>query len=280
MIVRVPATSANIGPGFDSLGMALTLWAELGVVSGEDDDRPEGAQPADEHHLATLAFRHAGGVGQLWVRSPIPMARGLGYSAAVRVGGLLLACAQRLDAGSDVVATYGNEVLETATALEGHADNAAPALLGGVVASTGERSIRVPLRFDPAVVVWIPSFTTRTDHSRAKLGPTVALADAVFNIGRTAYLVAALAAGDVDALRHATEDRIHQPSRFESSPQSREAADAGLAGGAWCSWLSGSGPTVAMLCAAEIADELAASLPLAGHTKILRIEHGGATLEF
>ena len=287
MIVRVPATSANMGPGFDSLGMALTLWAELGLVDDDDQSEspelPEGARLADSHHLATEAFALLGGVGRVWVRSPIPMGRGLGYSAAVRVGGLLLAAAQQAGPDEDVLSLRGQDVLSLATQLEGHADNAAPALLGGVVASTGERSIRVPLRFDPAVVVWVPSFSTRTDQSRSKLGTEVPLRDAVFNIGRSAYLVAALASGDIDALRHGTEDRIHQPSRFAASPGSHGAHAAALEHGAWCSWLSGSGPTVAALCSVEAAEELAAAMAASGdgggHTKVLRVDHGGATLE-
>lgn len=286
MIVRVPATSANMGPGFDSLGMALTLWAEIGLVDDAVDGAevvPAGAHIADDHHLATVGFRRLHGEGRLWVRSPIPMGRGLGYSAAVRVGGLLLACAQRAEPGTDVLMEHGHEVLAHATQLEGHADNAAPALLGGVVATTGERSISVPLQCDPAVVVWVPSFSTRTDQSRAKLSGTVSLADAVFNIGHAAYLVAALASGDVDALRHASEDRIHQPARFAASPGSQAAYETALASGAWCAWLSGSGPTVAAMCAVEVADQLAAAMRAcadgAAHTKVLRIDHGGASIE-
>ena len=281
MIVRVPATSANMGPGFDTLGVALTQWAEVGLAA--DADLPDDALPADEHHPATIAFRRLGGTGDLWFRSRIPMGRGLGYSAAVRIGGLLLAEAQRAKPGTDVVVDSMAEVLQHATELEGHADNAAPALLGGVVATTGERSIRVPIQFDPAVVVWVPSFSTRTDHSRSKLGTEVSLADAVFNIGRVAYLVAALASGDVEALRHATEDRIHQPSRFAASPASFAAHEAARSSGAWCSWLSGSGPTVAALCAVESADAVAATMAAAadgvGHAKVLRVDHSGATIE-
>ena len=284
MIVRVPATSANMGPGFDSLGVALTLWAELGLVEDDGGDGvPDGAHVADEHHLATEAFGLLGGEGRVWVRSPIPMGRGLGYSAAVRVGGLLLACAQQAQSETDVLAARGEEILTVASRLEGHADNAAPALVGGVVASTGERSIRVPLRFDPAVVVWVPPHSTRTDQSRSKLGPTHSLADAVFNIGRSAYLVAALASGDIAALGHATEDRIHQPSRFAASPGSHAAYRVALEHGAWCAWLSGSGPTVAALCSVEAAGELAAAMDAAadgvGHTKVLRVDHGGAAIE-
>ncbi|MCU1392975.1 MAG: thrB [Ilumatobacteraceae bacterium] len=282
MIVSVPATSANMGPGFDSLGVALTLRAELGLVL--DGEVPEGARVADEHHLATLAFLQFGGTGEIWTRSPIPMGRGLGFSAVVRVGGLLLARAQAATPGSDVLAASAADVLAAASALEGHADNAAPAVLGGVVATTGERSIQVPLQLDPAVVVWVPSFTTRTDHSRSKLAAEVPLADVVFNIGRTAYLVAALAAGDVDALRHAMEDRIHQPSRFAASPASAAAHEAALGAGAWCSWLSGSGPTVAAMCAVDAAAAVAAAMAgvadRVGHTKVLRIDHEGAAVEW
>ena len=277
MIARVPATSANLGPGFDVLGMAVSLWAEVGLLA-LGSDVPKGAHRADEYHLATVAFRRLGGHGELWVRSPIPMGRGLGYSAAVRVGGLMLACAQRDGAHSETVLANAHEVLTHAAALEGHADNAAPAVLGGVVATTGDRSIRVPLGCDPTVVVWVPSFSTRTDHSRTALSATVSMADAVFNIGHAAYLVAALAAGDVDALRHGTDDRLHQQQRFAAVPQSLAAYEAALEAGAWCSWLSGSGPTVAALCSADMAQTIAGSLGADGHTKILQIAATGATL--
>ena len=280
MIARVPATSANLGPGFDALGMALSLWAEVGLLA-DSVGPPAGARRADEHHLATVGFRLLGGEGALWVRSPIPMGRGLGYSAAVRVGGLMLACAQR-DGCAVVTDACVDEVLFHAAALEGHADNAAPAVMGGVVATTGERHIRVPLGFEPAVVVWVPLFSTRTDHSRSALDSMVSLADASFNIGHVAVLVAALASGDVGALGHAVQDRIHQERRFAAAPQSHDAYHAALAAGAWCAWLSGSGPTVAALCAPDAADDLAAAMTTTlgdvGHTKVLRINDVGATL--
>ena len=288
MIARVPASSANIGPGFDALGMALTLYAEIGELGVDPDaDLPDGAQLAEEHHPATVAFRRAGGTGGLWVRSPIPMGRGLGYSAAVRVGGLLVGLAQRSGAGDTTTHEFSqdlaDEVLAHAIALEGHADNAAAAVLGGVVATTGDRSIRVPLQLDPAVVVWVPGFSTRTDQSRTRLPATVEFADAVFNVAHVAFLVAALAAGDVDALAHATQDRLHQPSRFASARESHAAYEAALAHGAWSAWLSGSGPTVAALCAIETAPTVAAAMGetsgAVGHTKVLRIDHGGATIE-
>lgn len=274
MIVRVPASSANMGPGFDALGMALTLHAEVGM--GEP---APGAAVTDEHHPATIAFRLHGGEGPLWVRSPIPVGRGMGFSGAVRVGGLVAAHAQRYGADHEKLQSALPELLGLATDLEGHADNVAASLYGGIVATAGGRAVRVPMSFDPAMVMWVPSFATSTDESRGKLLADVPMADVVFNIGRTALLVAALAAGDVEALREATKDRVHQATRLASAAPSRAAMDAALAAGAWAAWLSGSGPTVAAMCAIDDAEALAAALPADGHTKILRIDHAGAMIE-
>lgn len=274
MLVRVPASSANLGPGFDALGMALTLHAEVGA-----GEAPEAAQAVDEHHPAAVAFRAHGGEGPLWVRSPIPVGRGMGFSGAVRVGGLVAAHAQRHGADHDALQAALPELLRLAAALEGHADNVAASLYGGIVATAGGRAVRVPMSFDPAMVMWVPTFSTSTDESRGRLPAEVPLADVVFNIGRTALLVAALAAGDVGALRTATEDRLHQDRRVAAAEPSRAALAAALAGGAWAAWLSGSGPTVAVMCAMDEAEDIAASLPTDGHTKILRIDHGGATIE-
>jgi homoserine kinase len=272
--VRVPASSANLGPGFDSLGMALTLYAEVGLGEG-----PPGASLVDQHHPAAIAFARLGGIGTPWVRSPIPMGRGLGYSGAVRVGGGVAAVVQRLGPAWRESGGTVDEILAVAADLEGHADNAAASLLGGVVATAGGRAIRVPLGFDPAVVVWIPAVTTSTDHSRNQLPASVSRDDAVHNIGHVAMLVSALASGDTSALRDATSDRLHQELRLTDAPMSRRALEAGLEHGAWCGWLSGSGPTIALLCKADVAAGLAASLPEDGHTKVLRIDHDGAVAE-
>jgi len=274
MIVRVPASSANIGPGFDALGMALSLHAEVGV--GEPSP---GSSVADEHHPATIAFRSHGGEGPLWVRSPIPVGRGMGFSGAVRVGGLVAAHAQRNGHDHDALQAALPELLRLATDLEGHADNVAASLYGGIVATAGGYAVRVPLSFDPAMVFWVPSFATSTDESRGKLPSAVAMADVVFNIGRTALLVAALAAGDVGLLRVATQDRVHQDVRLAAAAPSRSALETALAAGAWAAWLSGSGPTVAAMCAVDEAETLAAALPDDGHTKVLRIDHAGAAIE-
>lgn len=274
MFVRVPASSANMGPGFDALGMALSVHAEIGT-----GDPPAGAAVADEHHPATIAFRRHEGEGPLWVRSPIPVGRGMGFSGAVRVGGLVAAHAQRHGDDHGALQAALPQLLGLATDLEGHADNVAASLYGGIVATAAGLAVRVPLTFDPAMVMWVPSFVTSTDESRGKLPAAVPLADVVFNIGRTALLVAALAAGDVDALRAATQDRVHQDLRFVAAAPSKAALDAALGAGAWAAWLSGSGPTVAAMCPVDEAEELARALPSDGHTKILRIDHAGAVIE-
>jgi homoserine kinase len=276
VIVRVPASSANLGPGFDTLGMALSLHAEAGVIDGEV---PPAAQRIDQFHPAGVAFRRAGGEGDLWVCSPIPVGRGLGFSGAVRIAGIVAAHAQQHGSDPDKMAAHANTMLALASELEGHADNVAASLFGGIVATADGRAVRIPLAFDPAVVVWIPTFTTSTDESRTKLGAHVPLDDAVFNIGRVALLVASLSAGDVEALRSATQDRLHQDRRLAAVEPSRVALQAALDAGAWCSWLSGSGPTVAAMCPFDEADELAAQMPSDGHTKVLRIDHGGAVIE-
>lgn len=272
--VRVPASSANLGAGFDVLGMAVTLHAEVGIGRV-----PSGARLADPRHPASVAFRRSGGTGQVWVRSPIPMSRGLGFSGAVRVGGAAAALVQqhgRDSLGDDDIRT---EVLDVAGALEGHADNAAASLYGGIVATSGRSVARVPLAVDPAVVVWVPeAATTSTDRSRSSLSDTVTRSDAVFNLGRVAMFVAACASGDVGALRRATEDRLHQSQRLAAVPESAAALEAALDAGVWAAWLSGSGPTVAMLCESARADDVAAALPDSGHTKSLRIDHEGATV--
>jgi len=276
VIVRVPASSANLGPGFDTLGLALSLYLDLSF-EGAGGAAPADAVPTEEEHPGVRAFRQLGGTGPVTISSRIPMGRGLGFSGSARVAGLVAALAQRHGPGFHPL-DEAEQLLHVATALEGHADNIAPSIFGGVVASAGGHAVRVPLPFEPAVVVWVPPSTTSTDQSRAALCPSVPFADAVFNVGRTALLVAALAAGNLHALRTATEDRLHQDQRFARSPGSRVALEAALDAGAWCGWLSGSGPTIATLCAPGAADELAAALPPDGHTKVLTVDTGGAVL--
>lgn len=270
--IRVPASSANLGPGFDVLGMALTLHAEAGV--GEP---PTGTRALDPRHPAQVAFERVGGHGAVWMRSPIPAGRGLGFSGAARVAGAAAALVQRH--GVHVLDDDGarREMLSVTAALERHADNVAASIYGGVVVATGGHVARVPLAFNPTVLVWVPdATTTSTESSRGRLPDTVSLDDAVFNIGRTAMFVAACVAGDHGALRAATEDRLHQTQRLSHVPESAHALDTALEAGAWAAWLSGSGPTIAALCEPGRAADIAARMPTPGHTRLLRIDHEGA----
>lgn len=273
MTVRVPATSANLGPGFDVLGLALSLYAEVGVVG--EDPSPEGGVEADDTHPAQVAFVRAGGSGRVWVKNVIPMGRGLGFSGAVRVGGIIAAEVQRDGASWTKSAS---RALEIGTELEGHADNVAPSIHGGVVITSESLVVPVPVALDAVFVMWVPDFTTSTNESRGKIGESVPLADAVFNISRTAMFVTALQTGDTALLREATRDRIHQPVRLAASPACGVALDAGLSAGAWCGWLSGSGPTVALMCDPATAESVAGALPSDGHSKILRLDTAGATV--
>ena len=273
MIVRVPATSANLGPGFDVLGLALSLYAEVGIV--DEDSPPDGAHVAEDSHPAQVAFVQAGGHGRVWVNNEIPMARGMGFSGAVRVGGVIAAETQR---EGRAWSKHTSQALRIGAALEGHADNVAPSVFGGVVIVSGELVVPVPMALDPVFVMWVPDFSTSTNESRGKIGSSIALSDAVFNMARTAMLVTAFQTGDVALLREATQDRIHQDIRFAASPACKAALDAGLAAGAWCGWLSGSGPTVALMCSSDDVDTIAGAVSNTGHVKQLRLDTAGAVL--
>ena len=270
--VRVPASSANLGPGFDALGMALSLHLEMGIDDGSA--LPEFAKVIDDSHPSLAAFRHAGGTGDVWVRSVIPMGRGLGFSGAARVAGVVLGHAQRN--GKDSLMSDRKELLRLSTELEGHPDNVAASLVGGVTASAGGEVVKLPLGFDPAFLAWVPETQTSTEKSRTAIASSIPLPDVVFNIGHTALLMAAFAAGDIAVLREATKDLMHQDVRFAASPNSHEAFRAALATDAWCAWLSGSGPTVGVLCAKADAARIAGLLPKSGASHILDIDHDGA----
>ena len=273
MVVRVPATSANLGPGFDAMGLALSLHAEVGVCGV--DVMPDRAEEASDTHPAQSAFARAGGVGRVWVAHSIPMGRGLGFSGAVRVGGIVAAEVQAGDGKWDRVSS---SALVIGTELEGHADNVAPSLHGGIVITSGGTVAPVPLAVEASFVMWVPDTTTSTNESRAHIGPRVDLVDAVFNIAHAAMLATAFATGDIGLLREATRDRLHQDVRFSKAPASRAALDAGMARGAWCGWLSGSGPTVALMCDPADAEALADSLPTDGHCKVLSLDTDGTVV--
>lgn len=262
--IRVPASSANLGSAFDAVALALARYL---VVS-------DSGEPAPETHPAVRAFRQAGGEGSIHVDAQFPGGRGLGYSGAARVGGLLAAHVQR----GHTIWEARDEVLREATVLEGHADNVAASIYGGIVAVAGGRAVRIPLGREPAIVVWVPERETATASARRLLPDKVAFADAVFNVGRSALLVAALASGETDALRAATEDRLHQDRRLARAPDTHAAIDAALAAGAWAAWLSGSGPSAAAMVDPERAARVAKALPDNGRAFVVQLDEEGARL--
>lgn len=255
MLVTAPASSANLGPGFDCLGLAVELPFEL-----RDDDPGDGWLRVESTHPAAVALVAAGGdpARPLWWRSPIPPGRGLGFSGAARVAGAYFA--GRLDELDHHAAREG--AIEVAARLEGHADNAAASALGGFTLSAGGVHTRLSMGQDLAVVVWWPDASTSTDASRRVLPDQVDLDDAAFSVSRAALWVAAVAAGQWSWLRTACQDRLHQPGRLAQRQDSAAALEA-LLGSAEVlgAWLSGSGPTVAALVrstteAGDLADRL------------------------
>ena len=277
IVVRVPASSANLGAGFDVLGMALDLHLDMGI-----GDAPGDAQSIDRHHPTARAFAALAATPEpnppIWVRTSIPMGRGLGFSGAARVGGAALGALMRAEDPAAALLAARDAVLDVAVDLEGHGDNAAASVFGGVVAWVDGRAI--PLRVGPklasaSVVVWIPDLTTSTDRSRSILPDRVARADAVHNLGRVAQFVLAIERDDPSLLAGATDDRLHQAVRLAEVAGASEALEAGIAAGAWCGWLSGSGPTVAFLARAITVEAVIASLPETGHVKHLHIADRG-----
>ena len=274
--VRVPASSANLGPGFDALGMALSLYLVAGV-DGESAPT-DGARVVDAHHPAQVAFAESGGTGTLWVASKIPMGRGLGFSGAARVAGVVAAHAQRNGIDGDTFDRAKRSILHRTTDMEGHPDNVAASLYGGVTASASGEVVRLPLGVDPAIVAWVPETQTSTEKSRTTIPSQIALKDVIYNIGHTALVMGALASGDTAVMRRAFTDRLHQDVRLAAAPTSKAALEAALSTSAWAAWLSGSGPTVAVMCDRAKADAIAAQLPADGVAHVLAIDPSGAVL--
>jgi homoserine kinase len=254
--VVVPATSANLGPGYDALGLALDLHDELTaeVTDGDLEVTVEGEGAGtlalDETHLVVRSmwagFAAMGvtppGV-RLRCRNAIPHARGLGSSSAAIVGGLALARALVADGDSKLPDA---ELVALAADLEGHPDNVAPAALGGftIAGREGERwyAVRAPVDPRVRVVVFVPPFSLSTELARGLIPETVPHADAAADAGRAALLVAALA-GAPEHLLTATRDYLHQSYRRPAMPDSLALVDQLRADGV-AAVVSGAGPTV------------------------------------
>jgi homoserine kinase len=273
--VAVPASVANLGPGFDILAVALQLQNDIRAeqrpgpltIDSGPDAPPELSDP--ERNLVTIAYTAscaalevpAAGVHFTCVNR-IPIGRGMGSSAAAALAGVLVASALHQAPWDE------DGVLERVAALEGHRDNAAAALLGGLaICAPGAPAAQLAVSDDLRAVLFIRDVPFTTTESRQVVPATFSRADAIFNASRCALLVRALAVGDHAALRVAMQDRWHQDARFALMPGAREivaaANDAGASGAA----LAGAGPSVIALTpldAAPIAAAMAAAAASAG----------------
>jgi len=256
--ILVPATTANIGPGFDSIGIALNLFNTIEVeemASGlviEAFGRDSEIIETDERNLVyrsimmclnRVGYRPKGLHIKLY--NEIPVSRGLGSSAACIVGGLL--------AGNQLAncPLAKEEILELAVEMEGHPDNVAPALLGGMVVSAKGQNrtkyVQIPIKTELEFYAAIPNVGLSTKLAREALPESVDFKDAVFNVGRAALLVAALAMGDYDKLAYGLQDRLHQPYRLPLMTSIKKIFDEAAQKELNNIFLSGAGPTIIYL---------------------------------
>ena len=286
--VTVPATSANLGPGFDALGLALDLRDELEavvvteglevVVTGE----AEADVPRDESHLVIRAMRaafdamdvHPPGL-RLACRNSIPHARGLGSSAAAIVGGIHLARAL-VEGGRSRLKDLA--AFQLAASLEGHPDNVAAASFGGLTVAWQEEGVfhAAPTRVAPGIgtVVFVPPTPVSTEIARGLLPPSVPHADAAAAAGRAALLVATLATGWTAKLHDATRDWLHQEYRRSAMPDSLDLVDALRAAG-HAAVVSGAGPSVLVLTDGSGVDRALRSAPTGWRSLSLEIAADG-----
>lgn len=286
--VRVPATSANLGAGFDCLGLALDMFASVTVIFSEAEQPP----PEDVgEKMVVSAVRHAyqrlgkpmPGVRVVY-QVAIPLGRGLGASAVARVAGLL--------AVNELERKVFDEqaLLDLASELEGHGDNVCPALFGGLqvcVLGADGHYVRAASRFpaEAQIALLIPDHSMPTKEARRALPESYSRADAVHNIGRAALFVAAMASGRLELLAEATDDRVHQRQRAALFPPLFEIFAAARRAGAYAAWLSGAGSSVAAICgegpARSVANamlETARAAGYEGRALVTRIAREGATV--
>ena len=257
-VVRVPASSANLGPGFDSMAAALALHLELEVAeTGQFGVHSELSVPTDRENLCVRAFErlHSADGFSFQIRSQIPLSGGLGSSAAAIVAGLMAA---------DHIFELDADLQSLATAIEGPPDNVAASLCGGfVICADGEAT-----RFEPPTgleaLAVVPSEPVRTSEARAALPAEVPLGEAVFNVAHAALLTLGLAKGDWDLLARGLQDRLHQSRRAKLFPRSYELAMRARELGALGATISGAGPTILVWCFYEqtgsVADALRAEV--------------------
>lgn len=259
--VRIPATTANLGPGFDCMGLALDLWNTFELVPGASGgyrvvSHGEGSEtlPTDASNLIVTTFKEElqrlgtppPAAAQIVCHNTIPAASGLGSSSTATLAGLLFAHSwQRAFVDQDPSQVDLDAVLARAVEVEGHGDNVAPALMGGFVIVVPDpsgvltqRLPHVPIK----TVVCVPEYDYLTSVAREALPQSYSKADAIFNIGRAMLVAEALRSGDDVLLARAMQDRIHEQYRYPAIPGALNARDRALTSGALCVALSGAGP--------------------------------------
>jgi len=292
--VKVPATSANLGPGFDTLGLAVSLYDELTVTAS---DRPgarvvvhgvgEGEVPTDETNLVVRSIAHtfaACGVElpglDVDARNAIPHGRGLGSSGAAIVSGIM--AARGLLSG--IVDLDATALLALATELEGHPDNVAPALFGGLtiawVADGAPQHKKLMVHRGVSPLVFVPEHVMSTALARSLQPQSVPHEDAVFNVSRSALLIAALIQSP-ELLLAATEDKLHQSYRASAMPQT-DALITLLRSNGFAAVVSGAGPSVLVLCSdpaqrLDAAELVAAQAEVPWQPLMLAVDFKGAT---
>lgn len=293
--VRVPATSANLGPGFDTLGLALAFYDEIEVSVRDEpgatvtvDGVGHGTVPTDESNLVVTSMAYA--YEQMGQKMPginmvahnrIPHGRGMGSSGAAIVGGIV--AAQGLLRG--VVEISPEKLLGIATDLEGHPDNVAPALFGGLTIAwttdEGPRFKKLMVHRGLSPLVLVPEFTMSTELARSLQPAQVPHEDAIFNVSRSSLLIAALTQSP-ELLLEATEDRLHQDYRAEAMPET-SALIGHLRRAGFAAVVSGAGPSILVLCndpsaRLRAAELVAAKQDTPWHAHMLAVDFRGATI--
>lgn len=251
--VRVPATSANMGPGFDCLGIALNLYNRFYIEESEDGLYIDGCEEPfkNENNLVyvsmqkcfeKIGYKHKGKGLRISFDSHIPVSRGLGSSAACILGGVL--AANEIGKGD----LDKNEILEIASEIEGHPDNIAPALFGGMTVSLKDGSqvyyekVKLPQGLKFCAI--IPDFKLSTKDSRAVLPDSIPYRDGVYNVGRVSLMIAALSNGNFELLKLACKDRLHEIYRGSLISNYNEIVEECNRLNSLCVFLSGAGPTI------------------------------------
>lgn len=266
-LVRVPASSANLGPGFDVLAAALALQLELEVVeTGSFAVLTELDVPRTRENLVVRAFErlHPADDFEFRITSEIPLSGGLGSSAAATLAGLMAA---------DHLFELDADVLALATEFEGHPDNVAAALRGGFVVCAGDRVHRFDAPMGLEAILVVPPERVATSEARAVLPATVPLADAAFNVGAATLLALGLAGGDWELIGAGLRDRLHQPYRARLFPRSAALLERAAELGALGATVSGAGPSVLVWCQYEQTGAILSALAreTEGWARVLRV---------